>query len=1285
MNRILKYILFFLSGLFLLILLFLLFTQTGVFRKVVKNQVLQAANKQLEGSVTFDRLEGNFFSNLTIHDFRAGLTQNDTLLSFDRLALSYSIWPLINRTIQVHSIELENPLFRMERGDDSTFTFLKLFPKRPGEEDSVPSKPLNMSFKLGRLIINNGFINFEMRNSVVPSFLSELNLEIGGTYGPKGLDANLKHLGFLTPKNIPDLEHLQVSVAREESIWSVRDFVLTTPRNQFEISGDYANLEKLDALFNTSPLQLDEFAWIVPDFKIGVTPTIDLTANVEKNDLHIELALAHQNESIDLKGHVQEFAQMIADSTRHRAVMDVTLSFSNLSPEKWFLLSDFPLLLNGQLKLSGNGLAGSNIPMDLNGDFSGSRWDQYQFSGLRVNASYMDGATKVRSRVATNMGIFNVDASANLKNTSAPFRLMVKAENFPAERFLPEWGDSTLLNMTMEADGSGNNAASLNADFSLLMENSVAARVPVDTLMLRGHFNKGDITLDTLHFLNSSARLFANGTYGENGRISSDFESHISNIKAFDPYVEVSARWHSLFVKGNASGSADSLIVDVMAAADSMSYDTLAHAAKIDVTGKGILTYRGFNGSADLNLSGIESFGQHADSLMLNARLTPEDWDARLSVWMADSVSLRTNVLGNMQAPFEFHLPELEIRTPFDNFSMEGEGTTIFMDTTRMELHDFYLTAHRNGLFHVRADGRYFPDDSIDVNFSVEQFDLSLLQKLTLLDVPLSGILSTRINASGPLSKPVFNMSAHLDGLAFQQLRVTKLAMDVNHKQDSLYTSLVMHSPLGDSITAHAVTPMFINLTDSQMVSTIQTVDGRLQATKLRPSAFFELENPDNQFLKGLVDADIKVGGNVMQPVFRGFVNMTNGEVAIPAYGIRYRDLKLRSRLDSNQVIIDSLFTRRDKGTFLIRGHVGFDTTLISGNVEDVDASLKARDFYLSRHRNHEIQINSDAWLKTRGENPVFGGELTVLRSSFYLPAILDMGGAGAADKPMLVKAIEEGGADESSIVAEEDTVKVGVDKPEKNMLKELTGNINIRLPRNSWVKSEDMNVELYGDFDLLKNNEYFEIFGTLGISRGYYTLYGRKLTIREGELTFQGGKEFNPRVNLRASYQFRGKDKQKNELIMIAGGTAFEPDLSFTLNGNSITERDAMAYLVFNQSFDQLSFSNQEGVSGNVPSAMLSGLVSSQLTKTIGNTFNLDMVEVKAGDDWESATFMVGKYITNNLFVTYQRGFGESDEESLTPQTITLEYEVTRNISFRLTQGDVKDSGIDLILKFEK
>ncbi|WP_462317966.1 translocation/assembly module TamB domain-containing protein, partial [Marinilabilia sp.] len=617
---------------------------------------------------------------------------------------------------------------------------------------------------------------------------------------------------------------------------------------------------------------------------------------------------------------------------------------------------------------------------------------------------------------------------------------------------------------------------------------------------------------------------------------------------------------------------------------------------------------------------------------------------------------------------------------------LKGDGPHIFIDSTRIEMDSLHLGAKNNKSFKVQARGIYQPGDSVDVEASVNSFDLSLLQKMINQDITLSGMASASVEALGPLEKPVVDLKVRLDSVKARELRIKKMKLDLGHQSDTLVAKLMLQSPRGDSILLDGMAPVYFNLTDSQMVSSLKTVKGKLVAKNVRPSGFLEFEDPDQQIFKGLLNIEINAGGKLTRPVLKGSIRVDEGAVSYPVYGIDFPDLKVVANLDSNQVFVDSVFVRGEKGKMLISGNFSFDTTLVAGSFSGGDLSLKADEFFLSQHRNHEIQIDADAWLKVNDDKPEYGGDLTVLRSSFYLPAILDMGGSSEINKPLLVQAMEQSPGD-SIVVEEGDTLQIRPKDrtPQTDWLKQMTGKMNVRIPRNTWVKSEDMNLELYGDFDLLKNNEYFEIFGTLGISRGYYTLYGRKLIIREGQLSFQGGQEINPRVNLKAAYQFRGKDKQKNELIMNAGGTAFEPNLSFTLSGASITERDAMAYLIFNQSFDELSFSNQEGVSGNVPSAMLSGLLSSQLTKTVGNTFDLDMVEIKAGEDWESATFMVGKYITNNLFVTYQRGFGENEEESLTPQTITLEYEVTRNLFLRLTQGAVKDSGVDVILKFEK
>ena len=98
----------------------------------------------------------------------------------------------------------------------------------------------------------------------------------------------------------------------------------------------------------------------------------------------------------------------------------------------------------------------------------------------------------------------------------------------------------------------------------------------------------------------------------------------------------------------------------------------------------------------------------------------------------------------------------------------------------------------------------------------------------------------------------------------------------------------------------------------------------------------------------------------------------------------------------------------------------------------------------------------------------------------------------------------------------------------------------------------------------------------------------------------------------------------------------------------------------------------------------MLAKAVTSQLSKTLGTRFNLDMIEVTATENWQSAAFVVGKYVTNDLFVIYQRGFGETDGDEITPEMIILEYELNRILFVRLQSGSSKESGFDVILKFE-
>jgi translocation and assembly module TamB len=58
-----------------------------------------------------------------------------------------------------------------------------------------------------------------------------------------------------------------------------------------------------------------------------------------------------------------------------------------------------------------------------------------------------------------------------------------------------------------------------------------------------------------------------------------------------------------------------------------------------------------------------------------------------------------------------------------------------------------------------------------------------------------------------------------------------------------------------------------------------------------------------------------------------------------------------------------------------------------------------------------------------------------------------------------------------------------------------------------------------------------------------------------------------------------------------------------------------------------------------------------------------------------------VGKYITNDLFVSYEQRFGETDEKDISKYEVKLEYELFRFLFFQLNNSS-SDSGFDVIIK---
>jgi autotransporter translocation and assembly factor TamB len=232
------------------------------------------------------------------------------------------------------------------------------------------------------------------------------------------------------------------------------------------------------------------------------------------------------------------------------------------------------------------------------------------------------------------------------------------------------------------------------------------------------------------------------------------------------------------------------------------------------------------------------------------------------------------------------------------------------------------------------------------------------------------------------------------------------------------------------------------------------------------------------------------------------------------------------------------------------------------------------------------------------------------------------------------------------------------------------------------------MRIELYGDLDYAKTGSYFELFGEIKTLRGHYDLLARRFQIQDGSVNFQGGEKVDPILNINALYTFRTADREKKSLHLSITDKLSERKFIYKLDGQQIDETEAIAYLLFGQSMNSTSGGQQSVVSDQaniIAMNMASQLVSQQLAQSLGDPLALDYIEVKAQDNWRSASFVVGKYLTNDLYLSYERNFGETGDSDTVPEIITMEYELTRQLFLQLMTGSEKISGFDIIYKFER
>lgn len=431
---------------------------------------------------------------------------------------------------------------------------------------------------------------------------------------------------------------------------------------------------------------------------------------------------------------------------------------------------------------------------------------------------------------------------------------------------------------------------------------------------------------------------------------------------------------------------------------------------------------------------------------------------------------------------------------------------------------------------------------------------------------------------------------------------------------------------------------LHIGLNDGGHVDGDVGISGKQQALSgqvnmhLGNLAFVELLTSQVAKVKGIVDANFRLGGTVAQPAVTGQAGVKSFAAEVPAAGLKLSqgDIAL-STTDAKTFDIKGS-VKSGKGTMSIAGSAGLGANALT------TITLKGNQFTAADIPAARVVISPDLVIKKNADGLNIGGSVTMDSVDANLEKLP---GAGATQaSPDVV------------IVDQKQQAKQAGQLP-------ITADVTVNLGKKTHLVGMGLDGNLTGQLVVHERPGRPPIGqGQIDVA-GTYKAYGQDLTIKRGQLLFASTPVANPGLNIRAARSLNPNATidTGQEVGLYITGTAMNPVLTVFSNP-PMEQSDALSYLVTGKPLSDVS--SGQGSAVNSAAQALGSAGGDLLAKRIGSKLGVDDIGVSSSDALGgNSAFTVGKYLSPRLYLSYGIGLFEPG------QVITLRYLISQRWNF--------------------
>ena len=392
---------------------------------------------------------------------------------------------------------------------------------------------------------------------------------------------------------------------------------------------------------------------------------------------------------------------------------------------------------------------------------------------------------------------------------------------------------------------------------------------------------------------------------------------------------------------------------------------------------------------------------------------------------------------------------------------------------------------------------------------------------------------------------------------------------------------------------------------------------------------------PEIQDVKGAVTVALSVDGTLARPRFSGKAELHEGAFRIPRFGLSIDQLNLQGQSDGDETIRYTLGARSGEGSLAIHGQTLVDSA--AGWLTEL--GIKGENFEVSRIPEARVQVSPDLQVKIQHHNINISGNVDI---------------PFARLQPKDVT---------TAVRVSDDAVMVGGEQqPEPKWL--IASKVRLTLGDKVNFFGFGFEGQLGGSLLLEEEpGQLTKASGEINVLEGRYRAYGQRLEIERGRLVFAGGPLTNPGLDLRAV---------RHVNAITAGvkvkGSLVEPQLEL-FSTPAMGQTDMLSYLILGRPMETATGEEGAMIANAALAVSLGG--GDKLARALGDRFGLDEMRVESSEQGDQASFVVGRFLTPKIYVSYGVGLIEAIN------TFTVRYQISDQWNIKAESGEAQGADI--------